>query len=84
LALKGWRKLKRKQSICLLQQQRKGEILALQKSQVNFETRSVIPKHFTRKKRSGITFFNAETAFWLQTRALSQEKKGRFSEIVCC
>jgi len=45
---------------------RKGEILALQKSQVNFETRSVIPKHFTRKKRSGITFFNAETAIWLQ------------------
>ena len=45
---------------------RKGEILALQKSQVNFETRSVIPNHFTRKKRSGITFFNTETAFWLQ------------------
>jgi len=45
---------------------RKGEILALQKSQVNFETRSVIPKHFTRKKRSGITFLNDETIFWLQ------------------
>ena len=45
---------------------RRGEILSLQKSQVDFDLRSVIPKHFTRKKRSGITFFNAETAFWLQ------------------
>ena len=27
--------------------------------------RSVIPMHFTRKKRSGITFFNKETAIWL-------------------
>jgi integrase len=45
---------------------RKGEILALQKSQVDFALRSVIPMHFTRKKRSGIAFFNDETAFWLQ------------------
>ncbi len=45
---------------------RKGEILALKKSQVNFELRSVIPMHYTRKKRSGITFFNDETAFWLK------------------
>jgi len=45
---------------------RKGEILALQKNQVNFELRSVIPMHFTRKKRSGITFFNDETAVWLE------------------
>jgi integrase len=45
---------------------RKGEILALQKSQVDFNLRSVIPKHFTRKKRSGITFFNDEMAVWLQ------------------
>jgi integrase len=45
---------------------RKGEILALQKSQVDFRLRSVIPKHFTRKKRSGITFFNDETAIRLQ------------------
>jgi len=44
----------------------KGEILSLQKSQVNFALHSVIPKHFTRKKRSGITFFNEETASWLQ------------------
>jgi integrase len=45
---------------------RKGEILALLKNQVNFESRSVIPMHFTRKKRSGITFFNGETAIWLE------------------
>ncbi len=45
---------------------RKGEILALQKSQVDFGLRSVIPRHFTRKKRSGITFFNAETAILVQ------------------
>ena len=45
---------------------RKGEILALKKNQVNFELRSVIPMHFTRKKRSGITFFNEETAIWLE------------------
>ena len=45
---------------------RKGEIISLQKSQVDFVGHSVIPKHFTRKKRSGITFFNDETAFWLQ------------------
>jgi len=45
---------------------RKGEILALQKRQVDFYLCSVVPMHFTRKKRSGITFFNAEAAFWLQ------------------
>ena len=44
---------------------RKGEILALSKNQVNFELRSVIPMHYTRKKRSGITFFNRETGVWL-------------------
>jgi integrase len=44
---------------------RKGEIISLQKSQADFVLHSVILKHFTRKKRSGITFFNDETAFWL-------------------
>ena len=34
---------------------RKTEILRLRKSMVNLETRTVIPMHFTRKKRSGIT-----------------------------
>ena len=45
---------------------RKGEILNLAKNQVNFDTRTVIPMHFTRKKRSGITFYNHETAIWLK------------------
>jgi integrase len=45
---------------------RMGEILSLQKNQVDFVLHSVILKHFTGKKRSGITFFNDETAFWLQ------------------
>jgi integrase len=40
---------------------RKSEILSLTKSQVDFESRAVIPNHFTRKKRSGITFYNTET-----------------------
>jgi integrase len=44
---------------------RKGEILSLQKNQVDRKTCTVIPKHFTRKKRSGITFYNSETAAWL-------------------
>jgi integrase len=52
---------------------RKCEILNVLKSQVNKETRSVIPKHFTRKKRSGITFYNEETALWLE-KYLSERK----------
>jgi intergrase/recombinase len=52
---------------------RKGEILNVLKSQANKETRSVIPKHFTRKKRSGITFYNEETALWLE-KYLSERK----------
>ncbi len=50
------------------------EILRLLKSQVNLETRTVIPMHFTRKKRSGITFYNAETETWLNQYL--EEKKG--------
>jgi integrase len=45
---------------------RKGEILGLLKSQVNSRTLAVIPRHFTRKKRSGVTFYNEETSFWLK------------------
>jgi len=44
----------------------KGEILVLKKNQVTFQLRSVIPMHFSRKTRSGITFFNNETVFWLK------------------
>ena len=40
---------------------RKCEILATLKDQSNLKTMVVIPNHFTRKKRSGITFFSEET-----------------------
>lgn len=40
---------------------RKCEILAVQRDQVNLKTRLVVPKHFTRKKRSGITFYSEDT-----------------------
>jgi len=57
---------------------RKGEILNLLKSQVDFRLRAVIPMHFTRKKRSGITFYNIETAIllqqYLETRKDSSQK----------
>jgi intergrase/recombinase len=45
---------------------RKNEILTLTVDKINLETRAVIPQHFTRVKRSGITFFNAETETWLK------------------
>jgi integrase len=54
---------------------RKGEILNVLKSQIDMKTRSVIPKHFTRKKRSGITFYNEEAAFWLE-KYLNERKDG--------
>jgi integrase len=53
---------------------RKGEILGLTKSQVNHKTHAVIPKHFTRKKRSGITFYNSEAAVWLR-KYLNERKE---------
>jgi integrase len=45
---------------------RKGEILNLLKSQTDLKFHSVIPQHFTRKKRSGVTFYNDEASFWLE------------------
>jgi intergrase/recombinase len=45
---------------------RKGEILNVLKSQIDMNTHSAIPRHFTRKKRSGITFYNSEAAQWLE------------------
>jgi len=45
---------------------RKGEILSLLKENIDFKIRAVRPKHFTRKKRSGITFYNKETEKWLK------------------
>jgi len=44
---------------------RKCEILTVLKEHVNFKLRCVIPNHFTRKKRSGITFYNEETERFL-------------------
>jgi integrase len=61
---------------------RKGEILALQKSHVDFDLHSVIPRHFTRKKRSGITFFNEETAFWLQKYLMNRKDASQILFVV--
>jgi integrase len=44
---------------------RRSEILGLTKDKIDFKIRSVIPLHFTRVKRSGITFYNAETEEYL-------------------
>jgi intergrase/recombinase len=44
---------------------RKSEILDLTKDKVNQNLRSIVPQHFTRVKRSGITFYNTETEIWL-------------------
>ena len=52
---------------------RKSEMLNLTKRQVDFETRAIIPKHFTRTKRSGITFINEEALFWLKKYLSSRE-----------
>ena len=40
---------------------RKCEILTILKEQIDRKTRGVIPNHFTRKKRSGITFYSKDT-----------------------
>ena len=45
---------------------RRIEILNLLKDNVDFETRAVIPRHFTRKKRSGVTFYNEEAEEYLR------------------
>ena len=45
---------------------RKGEVLSLKKENVDFETRAVKPNHFTRTKRSGVTFYNEEAETWLR------------------
>ncbi|MEM3564903.1 MAG: tyrosine-type recombinase/integrase [Candidatus Jordarchaeaceae archaeon] len=44
---------------------RKSEILSLKKENVDFKLRAVRPEHFTRKKRSGVTFYNKEAEEWL-------------------
>jgi integrase len=42
------------------------EILAVTREQVNLALRAVIPNHFTRKKRSGITFYSEDTDPYLK------------------
>lgn len=44
---------------------RRSEILGLTKDKIDFKIRSVVPLHFTRVKRSGITFYNSETEEYL-------------------
>ena len=44
---------------------RKKEVLGLSKGNIDFKTRAVIPRHYTRKKRSGVTFYNEEAEEWL-------------------
>ncbi len=44
---------------------RRSEIMGLNKDKIDFKIRSVVPLHFTRVKRSGITFYNAETEEYL-------------------
>ena len=44
---------------------RRSEIMGLTKDKIDFKLRSVIPMHFTRVKRSGITFFDEETEEYL-------------------
>jgi integrase len=56
---------------------RKSEILDLAKDKIDFKTRAVIPQHFTRVKRSGITFYTEETEVWLNkmlTSKVTEEK----------
>ena len=45
---------------------RKGELLSLQKENINWDTRCVITNHYTRTKRSGITFYNEEAETFLK------------------
>jgi site-specific recombinase XerD len=44
---------------------RRSEIMGLTKDKIDFKLRSVVPLHFTRVKRSGITFYNSETEEYL-------------------
>jgi len=54
---------------------RKSEILDLTKDKIDFKTRAVIPQHFTRVKRSGITFYSEETEIWLNKMLASQSSE---------
>jgi intergrase/recombinase len=56
---------------------RKSEILDLAKDKVDFKTRAVIPQHFTRVKRSGITFYSDETEIWLNKMLALRPSEGQ-------
>ncbi len=51
---------------------RRSEILNLTKEKIDFTLRSVIPQHFTRVKRSGITFYTDETEKYLNNYLTSR------------
>ncbi len=51
---------------------RKGEILGLTRDKIDLKLRAAIPQHFTRVKRSGITFYNVETEKWLEKYLVSR------------
>jgi integrase len=56
---------------------RKSEILELTKDKVDFKTRAVIAQHFTRVKRSGITFYSDETEIWLNKMLALKPSEGQ-------
>jgi len=52
---------------------RKGEVLNLKQENIDWDNQAVIPRHFTKTKRSGITFFNQETRMMLSTYLKSRQ-----------
>ena len=56
---------------------RRNEILDLTKDKIDFKTRAVVPKHFTRVKRSGITFYTDETEIWLDKMLASKSSENQ-------
>jgi len=52
---------------------RKGELLNLTKSEIDFATRTIRSKHDTRTKKAGVTFYSAEASEYL-TRYLGSRK----------
>jgi len=52
---------------------RKGKVLNLRREDLDFKTRAVKARYFTRSKRSGVTFYNEEAEEWL--RKYLEERK---------
>ena len=63
---------------------RKSEVLNLRRENIDFKTRAVKPNHYTRSKRSGITFYNEECERYLKqylkTRTDGDPRVFRISE----